>query len=136
VDSFAALEPVADGFRSYLGGKYPVSAEELRVDRAQLLTLTAPEMTVLVGGVRRARSRSIASTWPDLAEQPRRGVESSRTTSRLNEPSRAEVIRRYTRSIAPPLSAQSLKAPRLRTSLNPISLSALPASADRPPEAQ
>ena len=52
VESFAVLEPVADGFRNYLGGKYPVSAEELLVDRAQLLTLTAPEMTVLVGGMR------------------------------------------------------------------------------------
>jgi catalase-peroxidase len=51
-DSFAVLEPVADGFRNYLGGTYPVSAEELLVDRAQLLTLTAPEMTVLVGGMR------------------------------------------------------------------------------------
>ena len=52
VDSFAVLEPVADGFRNYLKGQYPVSAEELLVDRAQLLTLTAPEMTVLVGGMR------------------------------------------------------------------------------------
>ena len=52
VDSFAVLEPVADGFRNYLKGEYPVSAEELLVDRAQLLTLTAPEMTVLVGGLR------------------------------------------------------------------------------------
>jgi len=52
VDSFAVLEPVADGFRNYLGGKYPVPAEELLIDRAQLLTLTAPEMTVLVGGMR------------------------------------------------------------------------------------
>ena len=52
VDSFAVLEPVADGFRNYLKGTYPVSAEELLVDRAQLLTLTAPEMTVLVGGMR------------------------------------------------------------------------------------
>jgi catalase-peroxidase len=51
-ESFAVLEPVADGFRNYLGGKYPVSAEELLVDRAQLLTLTAPEMTVLIGGMR------------------------------------------------------------------------------------
>jgi catalase-peroxidase len=51
-ESFAVLEPAADGFRNYLGGKYPVSAEELLVDRAQLLTLTAPEMTVLVGGMR------------------------------------------------------------------------------------
>ena len=52
VDSFAVLEPVADGFRNYLKAKYTVSAEELLVDRAQLLTLTAPEMTVLVGGLR------------------------------------------------------------------------------------
>src|SRR2546425_12987876 len=52
VASFAVREPVADGFRNYLGGKYPVPAEELLIDRAQLLTLTAPEMTVLVGGMR------------------------------------------------------------------------------------
>ena len=52
VDAFAVLEPVADGFRNYLKGKYAVSAEELLVDRAQLLTLTAPEMTVLIGGMR------------------------------------------------------------------------------------
>ena len=52
VESFAVLEPVADGFRNYLKTKYAVSAEELLVDRAQLLTLTTPEMTVLVGGLR------------------------------------------------------------------------------------
>jgi catalase-peroxidase len=52
VESFAVLEPVADGFRNYLKTKYTVSAEELLLDRAQLLTLTAPEMTVLVGGLR------------------------------------------------------------------------------------
>ncbi len=46
------LEPVADGFRNYQKAKYAVSAEELLVDKAQLLTLTAPEMTVLVGGMR------------------------------------------------------------------------------------
>ena len=50
--SFAVLEPVADGFRNYLKTKYAVPAEELLIDRAQLLTLTAPEMTVLVGGMR------------------------------------------------------------------------------------
>jgi len=50
--SFAVLEPVADGFRNYLKTKYAVSAEELLVDRAQLLALTAPEMTVLIGGLR------------------------------------------------------------------------------------
>jgi len=52
VESFAVLEPCADGFRNYLKTKYAVSAEELLVDRAQLLTLTAPEMTALVGGMR------------------------------------------------------------------------------------
>jgi len=50
--SFAVLEPKADGFRNYLQGQFSRSAEELLVDRAQLLTLTAPEMTVLVGGLR------------------------------------------------------------------------------------
>jgi catalase-peroxidase len=52
VDSFAVLEPMADGFRNYLRQKYAVPAEELLVDKAQLLTLTAPEMTVLIGGLR------------------------------------------------------------------------------------
>ena len=52
VESFAYLEPVADGFRNYLKAKYAVSAEELLIDKAQLLTLTGPEMTVLVGGLR------------------------------------------------------------------------------------
>ena len=52
VASFAVLEPVADGFRNYQKARYSVSAEELLVDKAQLLTLTAPEMTVLVGGMR------------------------------------------------------------------------------------
>jgi catalase-peroxidase len=50
--SFAVLEPAADGFRNYQKTRYAVSAEELLVDKAQLLTLTAPEMTVLVGGMR------------------------------------------------------------------------------------
>jgi catalase-peroxidase len=52
VVSFSVLEPRADGFRNYIGGKFAASAEELLVDKAQLLTLTAPEMTVLVGGMR------------------------------------------------------------------------------------
>ena len=51
-NSFAVLEPVADGFRNYLKTRYSVSAEELLIDKAQLMTLTAPEMTVLVGGLR------------------------------------------------------------------------------------
>jgi catalase-peroxidase len=52
VRSFAVLEPYADGFRNYLKGKYSIASEHLLVDRAQLLTLTAPEMTVLIGGMR------------------------------------------------------------------------------------
>lgn len=52
VESFAVLEPVVDGFRNYAKDRYSVPAEELLVDRAQLLTLTAPEMTVLIGGLR------------------------------------------------------------------------------------
>ena len=52
VESFAVLEPIADGFRNYLKGRNAVSAEGLLIDKAQLLTLTAPEMTVLVGGLR------------------------------------------------------------------------------------
>jgi catalase-peroxidase len=52
VDSFAPLEPIADGFRNYQKTRYSVPAEALLVDRAQLLTLTAPEMTVLIGGLR------------------------------------------------------------------------------------
>ncbi|MGE5208741.1 MAG: peroxidase family protein, partial [Alphaproteobacteria bacterium] len=52
VESFAVLEPYADGFRNYLKGKYAVPAEALLLDKAQLLTLTAPEMTVLIGGLR------------------------------------------------------------------------------------
>ena len=52
VESFAVLEPIADGFRNYLKGKYAIPAEALLIDKAQLLTLTAPEMTVLVGGMR------------------------------------------------------------------------------------
>lgn len=51
-ESFAVLEPIADGFRNYMKGTSSVSAEELLIDRAQLLTLTAPEMTVLIGGMR------------------------------------------------------------------------------------
>jgi catalase-peroxidase len=52
VESFAVLEPIADGFRNYTKGHYTTSAEEMLIDKAQLMTLTAPEMTVLVGGMR------------------------------------------------------------------------------------
>ncbi len=62
VESFAVLEPIADGFRNYLKGSYAISAEELLVDRAQLLTLTAPEMTVLIGGM-----RAIGTNWDGSA---------------------------------------------------------------------
>ena len=52
MESFAVLEPAADGFRNYFKPKHTASAEEMLIDKAQLLTLTAPEMTVLVGGMR------------------------------------------------------------------------------------
>jgi len=52
VEGFAYLEPLADGFRNYLKKRYALSTEDLLVDKAQVLTLTAPEMTVLVGGMR------------------------------------------------------------------------------------
>ena len=58
IDSFSALEPFADGFRNYIKAKASFSTEELLVDKAQLLTLTAPEMTVLVGGM-----RALGATW-------------------------------------------------------------------------
>src|SRR5713101_3020163 len=70
VDSFAVLEPVADGFRNYLKGKYSVSAEELLVDRAQLLTLTAPEMTVLVGGMRALNTNVGGTNHGVLTKRP------------------------------------------------------------------
>jgi catalase-peroxidase len=68
--SFAVLEPVADGFRNFLKTKYTVSAEELLVDRAQLLTLTAPEMTVLVGGMRVLNANFGQSKHGVLTRQP------------------------------------------------------------------
>lgn len=52
IESFTPLEPLADGFRNYLQGNYAVTAEEMLLDKVQLLTLTAPEMTVLMGGMR------------------------------------------------------------------------------------
>ena len=52
IDSFAVLEPLADGFRNYLQADFAVSAEELLLDKAQLMTLSAPEMTALIGGMR------------------------------------------------------------------------------------
>ena len=70
VESFAVLEPVADGFRNYLKGKYTVSAEALLVDKAQLLTLTAPEMTVLIGGLRVLKANFGGSTHGVFTRRP------------------------------------------------------------------
>jgi catalase-peroxidase len=70
VDSFAPLEPTADGFRNYSRGKPRLSAEELLVDRAQLLTLTAPEMTVLVGGLRVLGANAGRSTHGVFTKRP------------------------------------------------------------------
>ena len=74
--SFSVLEPKADGFRNYLKTKYAVSAEELLLDRAQLLTLNAPEMTVLIGGMR------VLNTNFD---QSRHGVFTARPESLTND---------------------------------------------------
>jgi catalase-peroxidase len=76
IHSFAPLEPTADGFRNYLRGKQRLSAEELLVDRAQLLTLTAPEMTVLVGGLRVLGAN---------AEQSKHGVFTKRPETLTND---------------------------------------------------
>jgi len=70
--SFAPLEPTADGFRNYLRGKQRLSAEELLVDRAQLLTLTAPEMTVLVGGLRVLGANAWNSTYGVFTDRAER----------------------------------------------------------------
>jgi catalase-peroxidase len=68
--SFAPLEPIADGFRNYHRGGHPMAAEELLVDRAQLLTLTAPEMTVLVGGMRALKANFGESKDGVFTNQP------------------------------------------------------------------
>jgi catalase-peroxidase len=70
VESFVPLEPTADGFRNYLSGQQRLSAEELLVDRAQLLTLTAPEMTVLVGGLRVLGANAGQSTHGVFTTRP------------------------------------------------------------------
>jgi catalase-peroxidase len=70
VDAFDVLEPVADGFRNYLKGKYSVTAEEMLIDKAQLLTLTAPELTVLVGGMRVLGTSVGGSTHGVFTERP------------------------------------------------------------------
>jgi catalase-peroxidase len=68
--SFAVLEPLADGFRNYLKGSYDVPAEALLVDKAQLLTLTAPEMTVLVGGLRVLETNAAGSRHGVFTQRP------------------------------------------------------------------
>ncbi len=70
VESFAVLEPIADGFRNYLGSGHARSAEELLVDRAHMLTLTAPEMTVLVGGMRVLNANAGQSELGVFTERP------------------------------------------------------------------
>jgi catalase-peroxidase len=70
IESFAVLEPIADGFRNYLKADYAVSAEELLVDKAQLLTLTAPEMTVLVAGMRALNANSGQSQHGVFTKRP------------------------------------------------------------------
>ena len=70
VESFAVLEPIADGFRNYLKGKYTVPAEALLIDKAQLLTLTAPEMTVLVGGMRVLNTNAGGTKHGIFTERP------------------------------------------------------------------
>ncbi len=69
-ESFKVLEPVADGFRNYLKTKYTISTEELLVDKAQLLTLTAPEMTVLVGGMRVLNTNYDYSKYGVFTDRP------------------------------------------------------------------
>jgi catalase-peroxidase len=70
VESFAVLEPTADGFRNYLRKGHTISAEELLLDRAQLLTLTAPEMTVLIGGLRALNANVGQSRHGVFTKQP------------------------------------------------------------------
>ncbi len=70
VESFSILEPFADGFRNYVKGKYHISAEELLVDKAQLMTLTAPEMTALVGGMRALNANYDGSKHGVFTDRP------------------------------------------------------------------
>jgi catalase-peroxidase len=70
VESFAVLEPVADGFRNYMKARTFAMAEEMLVDKAQLLTLTAPEMTVLVGGMRVLNANYDQSAHGVFTKQP------------------------------------------------------------------
>jgi catalase-peroxidase len=76
VESFAVLEPIADGFRNYIHSQHEVSAEEMLIDKAQLLTLTAPEMTVLIGGM-----RALGANY----DSSKHGVFTSRSQSLTND---------------------------------------------------
>ena len=69
-ESFAVLEPMADGFRNYQKKKYTLTTEELLIDKAQLLTLTAPEMTVLIGGMRALNANFDDSSHGVFTDQP------------------------------------------------------------------
>ena len=70
VESFAVLEPIADGFRNYLKGKYTIPAEALLIDKAQLLTLTAPEMTALIGGMRVLNTNAGGTSYGVFTKRP------------------------------------------------------------------
>ncbi len=70
VESFSVLEPIADGFRNFLKGKYSVPAEALLIDKAQLLTLTAPEMTALVGGLRVLKTNAGGTSHGVFTQRP------------------------------------------------------------------
>jgi catalase-peroxidase len=70
VESFSVLEPIADGFRNYLKGKYALTAETLLIDKAQLLTLTAPELTVLVGGLRVLKANAGGTSHGVFTQRP------------------------------------------------------------------
>jgi catalase-peroxidase len=69
-ESFSVLEPYADGFRNYLKGKYTIPAEALLIDRAQLLTLTAPEMTALIGGMRVLGTNADGGSYGVFTDKP------------------------------------------------------------------
>jgi catalase-peroxidase len=70
VEAFEVLEPIADGFRNYLKGRYTIPAEALLIDKAQLLTLTAPEMTVLVGGMRMLGTNAGGTNYGVFTKRP------------------------------------------------------------------
>ena len=100
VNAFAVLEPTADGFRNYLKTELAASAEELLVDKAQLLTLTAPEMTVLVGGMRVLNANAGRSTHAVFTKRPERSPTTSSSICwtwarrRPEAPGAAEDVRR------------------------------------------